>query len=93
MPPREIRIEDIYFSNEKYHYLNIKLNEDLFANNTYQLNLNDTLKYKISEIKTFSEVIMIGIREDSVCKTKSFKINDKIAETFFTTGINFKIPK
>ncbi|WP_237276279.1 hypothetical protein [Tenacibaculum ovolyticum] len=93
MLPRKIRIEDIYFSNEKYHYLNIKLNEDLFASNTYQLNLNDTLKYRISEIKTFSEVRMIGIREDSICKTKSFKINNKIAETFFTTGINFKIPK
>lgn len=91
--PRKINIKNIYFSKGEYNYLNIELDEDLFANNTYQLNLNDSIKYIISEIETFSEVRMIGIRKDSVCKTKSFKINNKKAEIFFTTGINFKIPK
>lgn len=91
--PREIIIKDISFSGDEYNYLNVELNEDLFANNTYILNLNDTLKYKISEIETISEVRMIGNREDSVCKTESFKVNDIMAKTFFTTGINFRKPK
>lgn len=89
---RKMGIKKIFFSNDKYNYLNIELDEDLFANNSYQLNLNDSIKYRISEIETFSEIRMIGNREDSVCKTKSFKVNNKMAEVFFTTGINFKKP-
>lgn len=89
---RKIDIKNIYFSNDEHNYLNIDLSENLFADSTYQLQLNDSLEYKISEIKTFSEIRMIGSRKDSVCKTKSFKINDKLADIFFTTGINFKKP-
>jgi len=90
--PRKIEVERVSFSNDEYHYLNIDLNENLFEKSNYQLNLNNKLRYTISDIEVYSEVRMIGSRKDSVCNTKAFKINNKDAEIIFNSGINFRKP-
>ncbi len=79
---KKIRIKKIeYRDNENltgYGESSIILEENLFSKENYRLTI-DNKKYDITDIKIKSEVRMIGMREDSICRVNSFKINKKTA--------------
>ncbi len=93
---KKIKIEEIkYQDNESltgYGESTIILEEYLFSKENYRLIINDE-KYDITDIKIKSEVRMIGMREDSICRVNAFKINNKTANLIHhTPALTFHKP-
>ena len=91
-----IEIKNIKYRENKnlsgYGESIIILEEPLFSEENYRLIIDD-IKYNITDIKIVSEVRMMGMREDSICRINSFKINKKIAKQIYNTStITFNKP-
>ena len=55
----------------------IVLEQPLCSGSNYRLNLSDSLKYEISNIKTFSKTVMVGANKKTYNLVDSYKINKK----------------